>query len=388
MAAPPEPVLPLVRGEVKRLLQQSGAFRRLPPEQRRDLAHGMVRIAKYIVGGDSGDNAPTTALVATEQATRRPPTASGDMAQSGAASAQAGARALADLVEAVDFPKFVGSLIDGVFNAIVDASIKQMEAYAELVKNVAKSVDEFMKDNVTENQARDYLVDRYPDHLELDTAKGTPQVTPRATPDESAAPSFFADFGLPTPDMADDEEIDKQLVPAARRRIAMDRQQLLATMVMMGINRILVTDGTIKASVIFSLSTRDAVERAKSFSSTASFTENTRRRNKPGFFGWFSGYDATARSTRLNVRTVSSSTDESEAHVNMKAKLAGEVNVRFKSEAFPLERMTELLAPEQREAFQNRVPQAQPAQPAQPDVEAPPAPQLPALPTPRTGGGR
>jgi hypothetical protein len=36
-------------------------------------------------------------------------------------------------------------------------------------------------------------------------------------------------------------------VAAARRRIAIDRQQVLATMVMMGINRVVVTDGKIVA---------------------------------------------------------------------------------------------------------------------------------------------
>ena len=58
------------------------------------------------------------------------------------------------MVNKVDFPGFVGGLIEGVFNAIVKASIDQMEAYGELVANVAKSVDEYMRDNISEGQAR------------------------------------------------------------------------------------------------------------------------------------------------------------------------------------------------------------------------------------------
>lgn len=50
-----------------------------------------------------------------------------------------------DLVEAVDFPAFVSDLIHGVFKAIIDASIKQMEAYAGLLTSVATAVDEFAK---------------------------------------------------------------------------------------------------------------------------------------------------------------------------------------------------------------------------------------------------
>jgi isochorismate hydrolase len=41
----------------------------------------------------------------------------------------------------------------------------------------------------------------------------------------------------------------RDLVVAARRRMAIDRQQLLATMVMMGINRVVVTDGKISAHI-------------------------------------------------------------------------------------------------------------------------------------------
>jgi hypothetical protein len=50
------------------------------------------------------------------------------------------------LVDAVDFPAFVADLIKGTFDAIVDASIRQMEAYAQLLKDVSDRVDEFLQD--------------------------------------------------------------------------------------------------------------------------------------------------------------------------------------------------------------------------------------------------
>lgn len=50
-----------------------------------------------------------------------------------------------DLVEQVDFPPFVAALISGVFDAVVDQSIQQMEAYGDLVKGTSKSVDEFRR---------------------------------------------------------------------------------------------------------------------------------------------------------------------------------------------------------------------------------------------------
>jgi len=59
---------------------------------------------------------------------------------------KARAEAADDLLGQVDFPQFVAGLIEGTFHAIVDSSVRQMEAYAELVESVARSLDQFMAD--------------------------------------------------------------------------------------------------------------------------------------------------------------------------------------------------------------------------------------------------
>jgi hypothetical protein len=76
------------------------------------------------------------------------------------------------LVQKVDFPKFVGGLIKNVFQAIVESSIQQMRAYGELIANVAKTVDQFMVDNINEGAGRDYLSDKYPDALGVGITSG------------------------------------------------------------------------------------------------------------------------------------------------------------------------------------------------------------------------
>ena len=114
-----------------------------------------------------------------------------------------------------------------------------MEAYSELIENVAKTVDQFIKDNVSEQNARDYLIDKYPNHLEIDFSAENPKLTPKKGYDGANLPDFFADLGLEKPmSSLDSETVEAQLMPAARQRIAMERQRLLATMVMMGINRL------------------------------------------------------------------------------------------------------------------------------------------------------
>jgi hypothetical protein len=244
-------------------------------------------------------------------------------------------------VASVDFPAFVSGLIQGVFKAIVDSSIQQMEAFAELVKNVSKSVDEYMKDNVTENQARDYLAGRYPDHLQVDLSAPTPQVKPRADADDSSLPDFFKDLGLDMPVESLDEETPEQvLMPAARQQMAIDRQRMLLMMVMMGINRLVVTDGSIKAAVIFELDTKDAVSRSRT--DTATRAGKSESSNKNGAIsGWFSPRWEDTSSSQFTVTT--GRTDTSDANAELKAKLTGDVNVRFRSETFPLQDMTKLL---------------------------------------------
>ena len=50
-----------------------------------------------------------------------------------------------ELISSVDFPQFVGDLIQGVFNANLGVTIKQMEAYVELLREAASGFPPFDK---------------------------------------------------------------------------------------------------------------------------------------------------------------------------------------------------------------------------------------------------
>jgi hypothetical protein len=117
--------------------------------------------------------------------------------------------AFAALVDELDFPQFVAGLIRGVFDAIVNASIRQMEAYADLLASVAASLDEFRDDTITDSRLRDRLCARFPWFCE---------------------PAAAGDEALSRP-------LDR-LAGGVWRRVATSRQQLLATMVVMGVKRI------------------------------------------------------------------------------------------------------------------------------------------------------
>ena len=56
----------------------------------------------------------------------------------------------------MNFPQFVTGLIEGVFYAIVEASVRQMEAYADLVASVADTVGRFAAES-RRRRKRDWL---------------------------------------------------------------------------------------------------------------------------------------------------------------------------------------------------------------------------------------
>jgi len=74
----------------------------------------------------------------------------------------AGVNALRNVTE-IPFPEFTAKLIDGVFTAIIAGTIKQMEAYADLIANLAKTVSTFQTENVTDDMVNKFLIDNYPD---------------------------------------------------------------------------------------------------------------------------------------------------------------------------------------------------------------------------------
>lgn len=392
--------LSLVRGHVKDVLEATPAYRALDAVQRRALAHDMVKVARYMVdaGGQTAgvpmratvatpyesapdDDAPAVALAdppkdyqGVVNATTGAKTAGQRFRdQGGAVASTAGADALTGTIKKVDFPKFVGGLVDGVFNAIVTASIKQMDSYSTLLKNVAKSVDDYMKDNVSENNARDYLASKYPKHLEVNTKGRTPALVPKKGAPHSEMPDFMKDLGLDSPiGSLNKKNIDDKLVPAARRRMAMDRQQLLATMVLMGINRLIVTDGKISAHCMFTLDTTDSVD---STQHTDTFSQQDTHQDSTSWeFLWFSG-GSPEQDTKFHITTANDTS--SSADIQLHAELGGEVQINFRSETFPLEKMADIIQPKDIEA---KAPAAAGMPQPQPPMQLPPPPALPSLP--------
>jgi len=82
---------------------------------------------------------------------------------SGVGDAADRAMDVASRVQDLGFVEFTTGLINGTFDAIIGATIKQMEAYAALVADLAKTLSQFQAENVSDAEINAYLSDRYPD---------------------------------------------------------------------------------------------------------------------------------------------------------------------------------------------------------------------------------
>ncbi len=349
---PSAAVLDLVHGQVRALLQSSPAYYQLDADKREDMEQNLAKIAAYSAALVQEDWALSKKLgqkpVLVHRQNKPEP-----IAQAAAGKAQQPkekpaeefapravsrvAQITRDTLNAVAFPKFVADLIKGTYFAIVQATFQQMEAFGKLLANVAQTVDEFMVSNITENQARDYLVSSYPSHFEIDTSnEDGPKVKVRDNAPDSK-PDFKSSFGLDGDVEMDDDEVEEKLVPAARRKLAQNRHQMLAAMVMMGIQRIVVTSGRVNAKMLFHIDAHDSATASTASQFDSSTTVHA------GYGGGLLGsiFGGPEGDITSSVAYVSSTKKDSADAINVTTDLTGEVDLKFKSDYLPLERFAQ-----------------------------------------------
>jgi hypothetical protein len=307
------------------------------------------------------------------------------------------ARRVGATIDEVGFPEFVASLVHGTFDAIVDSSIRQMEAYAELIAAVAKPSDQFTQENVSLNQAKDWLAQQFPADLALTRSANewTMTVVPERNGgndgdgfEEPRSPAWLADFGLAGEELTP-ELIEEQLVPRARDRVARDRLHTLASMVLLGMNRVVVRDGSISANLRFRAEAADH--------SKLDYAVSDDPPTGPGEWGRRGSRRYDLPSTKVSTVEVNAQSDS-----ELIVSLSGQVRINFASETVPLDRFIDesrrmLLERHARPTAATGPARQIVAQPSAPTTTAPapvptsaqpaaPAPEQPAATTPPPAG--
>lgn len=378
-----------VRQAVHNLLTRSDAFRALSPEKQREVAQATALVADYLAvpEGIPGNALPgglgTTATAMADPPAAPPQSSYADASKEvdkigdgefEASAAREGAKVAGLLMKQVKFPTFVASLIEGVFHAIVKSSIEQMEAYTAMIASVAKSLKQFTDDNVSENQGRDHMVEKFPDLFEIGVDdfgdSPGPRLKLRDGVDESAAlkrlnSMQFEDGNVMKSMDLSDENVEKALVMAARMQLAKQRQQLMASMVLMGINRIVITDGRISAKIMYDFTSRDTMQKKRSaqaydyargadgnlattrtgegknevnanVSNSRDLSKDTNTRDYSADYYSKGEYKFEDKPV---MTAMSAASEASDSQLQTRVQLAGAVEVNFKSDYLPLDKM-------------------------------------------------
>lgn len=391
LAPPPatQPPVPhqAVRRTVEGLLTQSPAFSAMSDADRAEIARNTALVADYIArpeGIPANQLQPQARALLGEEVDHSGTEATWEQKQQAvddigkkkfsADAAREGATIAGELLKAVSFPQFVSELINGVFKSITTSSIEQMDAYQKMIASVATSLGQFMDDHVDENQGRDNMVDQFPDlfEIQIDDFEDNPRprLGVREGVDEAAALKKinskleFENGALKSLDLSD-ENVEKALVENSRMQLARQRQQLMASIVLMGINRIVVTDGKISAKIIYDVKATDRGMKRRSATAmdvarnkdgsvqttyqgegeydSGSKSNSTYSSDKDSSDSDYSAdYFAKGKYKYENkpIITMQTAASESnEAVLQTKIQLSGIVDVNFKSDYLPLDKM-------------------------------------------------
>lgn len=333
--------LPIVRQTVRDILHCCPAFSELDPPKRKELAQAMVKVcntaAMLIVEEIDSANAAKEFHVAAKPKVLAVAQSAGSEFSGVSASRVAGTTQA--ILNAVSFPRFVTDLINGVFKAMTDSNTQQMNSYVELLNSVAASTEGFADANYGPERARQWLVDSFPGSFEMEA------VDPDADPEERqerrvqlrAGASMPTEAALKTAlNLGTSDSVPsgnpEQLVPLVRNNLAKTRQQMLASMVLLGMQRIVIESGRITASMRFHIDTRSA---AQGDQGSTFDTRNTLTGS--GSFGvgaW--GASASMSSTIGYVSTQKTTTTE---EMNTDLDLNSSVEINFKTDYVPLNRL-------------------------------------------------
>src|SRR5215213_7817474 len=151
----------VVDDELKRLMEfiQPVVDRTVEERQRATVSQGLAEVMRDALNSlaESAQQRPMA------MATAQPIGAAAAIATSTSSNGVASGVAALKQVQNVGFVEFTAGLITGTFDAVIGATIKQMEAYAALVADLAKTLAQFQAENVSDAQINAHLVNRYPD---------------------------------------------------------------------------------------------------------------------------------------------------------------------------------------------------------------------------------
>jgi hypothetical protein len=303
--------LATARAQVVDLLKDNAAYFSMSLDDQRKVYHALVR--EYMDKADGGSNGISRSM-ATDSGK--------DMGYKGYDPAFHGeTQAFTELVDSVDFPKFVADLLKGVFDANLKVMKQQTDSYIKLMKEATKSTADFVK-QIKDDDTFGSLVEKHSDKYNISTDKVT------GATNLTMADGSKADL--------EDAEVKKHILDA-KIQMAQEHRRALQQVLLMGVTRLVVEHGEIEAGVDFSIkATRNSTAHHEDQNVNVTSAQT-------GFGGGlgsiFGGPSASIDTTNTNIQV---NTSDKKATDDLSATLHGKVNIKFKTDYFTLDHFADM----------------------------------------------
>ncbi|NEP48617.1 MAG: hypothetical protein F6K65_07185 [Moorea sp. SIO3C2] len=289
-------------------------------------------------------------------------------------------------VQELGFTEFTAGLINSTFDAIMGATIKQMEAYRELVANLAKTLAQFQAENVCDVHITDHLAQHYSDGqggtvvrpnytfktIPADPNTGTQEKPANYFLREVAQALEAETINLTNPLILTIQENQERFFTSQVQAIRSKIGELLATNMIEnlraiareGMARIVVTDGEILSKLTFNVTATEQETTGTNQYQRQHECQEAMQRGLGGFHGAYKvrtqvphtappherlhqdanpyirgravvGLGNVSAGTSHNKLTVKPVNESSLDALTMSTDIIGQVKIRFRTETFP-----------------------------------------------------
>jgi hypothetical protein len=308
----------LARQKTRRVLAESLAFKSLPVPDQMSIYRNMVDEHVQTLSRQHG--LPTVAKsMATDSGS--------EMGYKGYNPGFTGdTQAFKDLVDSVDFPKFVADLLKAVFDANLSVMKQQTDTYIKLMKEATKSTADFIK-KIGDDESFAKLAESRSDQYNVTTEKQGDGSMKLALTD-------------PKGDKLDPEDSEvKRHILEAKINMAKEHRAALREVLLMGVTRLVVKKGEIEAGVEFSIKA-NRESKAHHEDQNVNVT-SVNMEVEPPLFGLFGGASASISSTNTNIQI---NTSDKKATDDLSAVLKGKVRIEFATDYFKLDNFATMYA--------------------------------------------
>ncbi len=321
----------LARASTRKTLAASPSFHQLGADEQRDLFKDIYRSHYDDLARQSGLASPVaTAMAGPKKASDL----IDDSRHENRRIEQAGELA-GEFIDEVDFPGFVRDLLKAVFDANLEVTLTQMESFQELLKTATASISKFVN-AIDDTAAFGYLAENQGDDFSIDFSD--------TEKDEDGSPKAVLTDKDGEPKDLGDNEVKAKIMDA---KIAMAKEQraLLRETLLMGVTRLVVEKGSVKASVLFDIKARERIDKADKAAMKKTVSRSGTVSAGGGLVGKIFGGASGGATTSRRKTQISVSSAKSTATTDLAAEVGGSVHIHFRSDFFALDNFAKMYGP-------------------------------------------